>query len=1337
MQDPARLRRYRCPMPTLLVATLLALPPAGFAQSTAAPDPRPPASEQIFGEAQRAVVDGHYARAVGLLGEALGMARQRDAQGRVDEAAIARAKAELESLRKVTRERIDYLRTEADAVRSRGSHDRLRTARDAAAALSAPLEQLEARVEELNSIVDGLAPCRSSLVAYPVFEQSARSADEAARMRARLLLATSEGVDAAEAACAATTAAEASRHLAGAEGHRAELQRQCDSLSGWATLRAGNAITRECLGWENSLRPVDLFQAGAGGYEQALDRFAQGRDAAEAEVMQRLAQAEADRQRLESLARDLNEMVYAYDKALDLLGITETAAVERYYAAGDLLQTWASEEQQARSVLQDLRMQDVAFDRKVLEAGNALAAQARAGLTELARGVSNADDLVAICRHVLPDLARKLADASACAQQAATPASGSATANATAASPPGAPSDAPPGRADAQPSAAGSPAPGSSTPEATPSGPGDVFGGLEIRGAPNPLRVGGTAQLAATDKAGRPYPNVRWTSFEPDVLQVHGDGSLLGLRPGTVTVQATVGEGLDARVEAVNITVQEDTGAAVAGPAPPSGEAQTAESGEAQPADARTQDLQPDEDEAGHGFTAESTSAGPADETGAAAPDGTAAADALPPGDAPSAGGFTDLGTTSGSDVTLLGAGAGMSARPPGTASPAGPPSPPTGATPSAGGPGGGGGAALAASTQPVAGRPVPYHVFATGSRLGWAAGLARYSVGPADDSIATHLRAAGEHAMWANRESLGPLVAWPDWSTYKASFDGWASELARAPSNNLRRQISIQAGSSASALGSALASQMAGDRLSAESCEAAYVRLGYQLAYAQQALMIADEAASQGALAAAASERADAFAHLQAVRDILTDYEQIRLAAGRCADLTDVRARLDALTRLPEKDYATQARTATETWDIALARIAALAQPAAATARPSTGATAPGSAATSRGPSSPTSRASAAPSAPTAAAPGVAPDIVGDWFLCAPRAYQQPNQMPTLGTRVWIRHCLDERNARPLLAGPDASEAVIRIAATPEGYVVTQVQPGAGGAPSPASPPSAGVAQMTRTGADTFEERRGGIVRAVRIDGDLLQIAPRGRPYVEYYVRRERRSAGRPTLVRIPEYGPAAVPGDLSRYTRADLRFEYGGLSVQRESTSQRDPSPGSARLAFPASRVELTEAPTGRFDATTFTAVWRKPGGYTGFFPETGSFGSCLVPTSSSEIRGSLQISVAPAGDRIASLRVTFEKAATPTGGFPQCTAFENAFRLELAGIPYVRELSTPSRLIFQFPVQSGGETACSRVRALEGGGQSTDDTGVRTWRISGFDCDAKPGIVWVELAQPEATD
>ena len=153
----------------------------------------------------------------------------------------------------------------------------------------------------------------------------------------------------------------------------------------------------------------------------------------------------------------------------------------------------------------------------------------------------------------------------------------------------------------------------------------------------------------------------------------------------------------------------------------------------------------------------------------------------------------------------------------------------------------GGGSAPRANSTASDGPRAGPYHEFAALCRVGWAQGLARFSAGAADATIAEHLRAAGEHVAMANRTTFAPLRAWPDWQGIRSHYDGLAARLGREPGGRFREQLAVELEMAWEGLADALAVQMAGEVQRRENCDSHLARAGYLLCSGQQMLQVAD----------------------------------------------------------------------------------------------------------------------------------------------------------------------------------------------------------------------------------------------------------------------------------------------------------------------------------------------------------------------------------------------------------------------------------------------------------------------------------------------------------------
>jgi len=522
----------------------------------------------------------------------------------------------------------------------------------------------------------------------------------------------------------------------------------------------------------------------------------------------------------------------------------------------------------------------------------------------------------------------------------------------------------------------------------------DVFGGLKIQGPTTRIGVGQRVQFVATDYGNRPYAKVTWSSFDDELLSLDSQGWATGLKPGALLIQALLD---DEKVATLNVEVVDRAGAPIASTAPAQPPVPAATTPTAQPS----------------GFQAGATQAGPArpsTETPTPAP----TSPPVTPATDTHRGGASLLGVetqaaptppaterTQGFEVGATLAGSDLSQPPPQAARGSGPP-------PRGGGqPGGSGGGSPPRGSPPpgppqtraVAGQPAAYHIFATGSRLGWASGLGQYSIGPADGSIIEHLQVAGEHVLWANRESYPPVKAWPNWTANRAEMRSWADGLVRDPRNETRRQISISANSRAATLADELRYQTMGTVEHVATCDAAYMSLGYELGYAQQVLGIADEAARNGDAALAQKAQRDGMSHLQNSLRILAEYERTGHLTGRCADLRDVRTRLDAIWRVQSGELSGQSSATTAAWTLALERIVALrdGQPGAVVQTPP--------------PPIPTARPQAGPT--RAPSQGLDPgELEGTWFECGSEfIYDAPKpDSPRLIPRL----------ARCLAGGPD-----------------------------------------------------------------------------------------------------------------------------------------------------------------------------------------------------------------------------------------------------------------------------------------------------------------------------
>jgi hypothetical protein len=462
--------------------------------------------------------------------------------------------------------------------------------------------------------------------------------------------------------------------------------------------------------------------------------------------------------------------------------------------------------------------------------------------------------------------------------------------------PAGPPSGVPAGNAPTAPAAAPNPPPIRD----------DVAGGIQIRGGSQRIAVGQSARFIATDIGNRPYTSVIWNSYDEEILAIGPDGTATGRQPGRVTIQVKLADGSGTLATYELEVVIPDTPGTPPKPAPgtqpPTGSAPpgTAASGTAPTADA------------GGGFGDRGLQVGGGQPAQIPEPDG----------------GFGDRGL----EITTKPASSGRSQSSGADQPPPGPnPNPPgRGASGSAAGAG-------AAAIRPLnwqgGPQPAAWHIFATGSRMGWAAAYGRYTDGPADQDIIDHLLMAGEHAMWANRQSYPPHPAWPEWQQIRSRCREWAGDVLQCPRGEYREQVSLAVASYADSLAERVTFQEMGDRIQTPNCDGAYMRLGYNLAYGQTSLQLAAGAQQAGQTRIADRARQDAVTHLRRAVQVLLQYDQTTVVSGRCADLRDVRTEIESLLNLNDPDA--RIRMVRHAWETASERIRALSNLAAPTQSP------------------------------------------------------------------------------------------------------------------------------------------------------------------------------------------------------------------------------------------------------------------------------------------------------------------------------------------------------------------------------------------------------------------
>jgi hypothetical protein len=190
-------------------------------------------------------------------------------------------------------------------------------------------------------------------------------------------------------------------------------------------------------------------------------------------------------------------------------------------------------------------------------------------------------------------------------------------------------------------------------------------------------------------------------------------------------------------------------------------------------------------------------------------------------------------------------------------------------------------------------GRSGPYHEFAALCRIGWAQALAKWSAGKADGSIASHLRAAGDHVTMATGATFAPLRAWPDSSARRTRLGELADRLLRSPGGRYREQLAFDLGLGWREMADALAVQAAGEVVRRETCDSCYARIGYLLCSGQQLLQVAEAEERQGDHDRAVRIGQEGRGQLVAAGGELEGLRTVRLASGSCLDLSPVRGPL------------------------------------------------------------------------------------------------------------------------------------------------------------------------------------------------------------------------------------------------------------------------------------------------------------------------------------------------------------------------------------------------------------------------------------------------------------
>lgn len=180
-----------------------------------------------------------------------------------------------------------------------------------------------------------------------------------------------------------------------------------------------------------------------------------------------------------------------------------------------------------------------------------------------------------------------------------------------------------------------------------------------------------------------------------------------------------------------------------------------------------------------------------------------------------------------------------------------------------------------------------PGHLFAIGSRLGWAEALARNAGPESDATMFTNMIAAGSHAQAANASCAQGPPPWPiyqNWRQLQGSLTQMIDEYRRGLMN--RSQLALRLAAWQQGMARDAAFRGLGDDVRADpTCDALYIRIGAALAYAQTTTQIA------GRLTGTATNR------LQEARALVQQSTTLR---PQCRNMSRLIADIDEAMRHP-----------------------------------------------------------------------------------------------------------------------------------------------------------------------------------------------------------------------------------------------------------------------------------------------------------------------------------------------------------------------------------------------------------------------------------------------------
>ena len=222
--------------------------------------------------------------------------------------------------------------------------------------------------------------------------------------------------------------------------------------------------------------------------------------------------------------------------------------------------------------------------------------------------------------------------------------------------------------------------------------------------------------------------------------------------------------------------------------------------------------------------------------------------------------------------------------------------------------------------------RAVRINIYEAGSRLGWAASLARYTWGQADATIGDHLQTATNHIKTVHDQTLAPRKAWPKWKEYEKKHNSWVRRLQQKKGDDLasfRSNLGKSIRAHALALADLLAYQGDGKRwVKMENCDSYAMRIGFHLAFASQTFSYAAEAeAHQVPAKVVRGMKSEAATSLQTALRMMRGLDDLKLASGSCVDLDDIAATLHRDSS-GGKSLAQQATAAQQAWQAVLAAL-------------------------------------------------------------------------------------------------------------------------------------------------------------------------------------------------------------------------------------------------------------------------------------------------------------------------------------------------------------------------------------------------------------------------------